>query len=43
MPNVPDAEPIYRLITNLLDPVAAPAHELAALHHARWTAYFGPS
>jgi len=37
MPNVPDAEPIYRLITNLLDPVAAPAHELAALYHARWT------
>lgn len=37
LPNVPDAEPIYRLITNLLDPVAAPAHELAALYHARWT------
>jgi hypothetical protein len=37
LPNVPDAEPIYRLITNLLDPIAAPAHELAALYHARWT------
>ena len=37
LPDVPDAEPIYRLMTNLLDPVAAPAHELAALYHARWT------
>ena len=37
LPNAPDAEPIYRLITNLLDPIAAPAHELAALYHARWT------
>lgn len=33
---VPDAEPIYRLITTLLDPVAAPAQELAELYHARW-------
>jgi hypothetical protein len=33
---VPDAEPQYRLITNLLDPVVAPAVELAALYHRRW-------
>jgi hypothetical protein len=32
----PDAEPIYRLITTLLDPKAAPAPELAALYHERW-------
>jgi Insertion element 4 transposase N-terminal/Transposase DDE domain len=32
---VPDAEPLYRLITTLLDPVAAPARELAALYHER--------
>jgi len=37
LPGVPDAEPIYRLITTLLDPQAAPAHELAALYQARWT------
>jgi Insertion element 4 transposase N-terminal/Transposase DDE domain len=33
---VPDAEPLYRLVTTLLDPVAAPARELAALYHERW-------
>ena len=33
---VPDAEPLYRLITTLLDPAAAPAAELAALYHERW-------
>jgi hypothetical protein len=33
---VPGAEPLYRLITTLLDPVAAPATELAALYHERW-------
>jgi hypothetical protein len=33
---VPDAEPLYRLITTLLDPAAAPARELAALYHERW-------
>ena len=33
---VPDTEPLYRLITTLLDPVAAPARELAALYHERW-------
>ena len=30
------AEPIYRLISNLLDPEQAPAAELAALYHERW-------
>lgn len=33
---VTDAEPIYRLLTSLLDPVPAPAAELAALYHERW-------
>jgi hypothetical protein len=28
---VPGAEPLYRLLTTLLDPTAAPAAELAAL------------
>jgi hypothetical protein len=26
----------YRLVTSLLDPAVAPAHELAALYHQRW-------
>ena len=34
--NARDAEPIYRLITTLLDPTQAPAQELAALYHERW-------
>jgi len=33
---VPGAEPIYRLVTNILDPKRAPAEELAALYHERW-------
>jgi hypothetical protein len=33
---VPGAEPLYRLITTILDPKQAPAHELAALYHERW-------
>jgi hypothetical protein len=33
---VPDAEPLYRLVTTVLDPAAAPAAELAALYHERW-------
>ena len=33
---VADAEPLYRLLTSLLDPAAAPAAELAALYHQRW-------
>jgi hypothetical protein len=34
--DVPGAEPIYRLITTILDPRLAPAKELAALYHERW-------
>jgi hypothetical protein len=34
--DVTDAEPIYRLITTILDPAQAPAKELAALYHERW-------
>jgi hypothetical protein len=30
------AEPLYRLLTSLLDPEQAPAAELAALYHQRW-------
>jgi len=33
---VPGAEPIYRLLTTILNPAAAPAAELAALYHERW-------
>ena len=33
---VTGAEPIYRLITTILDPELAPAHELAVLYHERW-------
>jgi hypothetical protein len=33
---VPEAEPIYRLITTILDHKLAPAKELAALYHERW-------
>lgn len=34
--DVAGAEPIYRLITTILDPKLAPAKELAALYHERW-------
>jgi hypothetical protein len=33
---VAGAEPIYRLVTSMLDPQPAPAQELAALYHERW-------
>jgi len=33
---VAGAEPIYRLVTTILDPEKAPAPELAALYHERW-------
>jgi hypothetical protein len=33
---VPDTEPIYRLLTTILDHEKAPAQELAALYHERW-------
>lgn len=34
--DVPDAEPVYRLITTILDSKQAPAKELASLYHERW-------
>jgi len=34
--DVKDAEPLYRLITTILDHEQAPAKELAALYHERW-------
>ena len=34
--DMPDGEPLYRLITTLLEPDAAPAAELAAVYHERW-------
>ena len=33
---LPGAEPVYRLITTVLDHTPAPAEELAALYHQRW-------
>jgi IS4 transposase len=33
---VEGAEPLYRLVTTILDPEQAPARELAALYHERW-------
>ena len=33
---IEDAEPLYRLLTTLIDPRQAPAGELAALYHERW-------
>ena len=33
---VADAEPLYRLLTTVLDAQRAPARELAALYHERW-------
>lgn len=33
---IADADPIYRLVTTILDPAQAPAAELAALYHERW-------
>ena len=33
---VAEAEPLYRLVTTILDPAQAPAAELAALYHERW-------
>jgi IS4 transposase len=33
---VAGAEPLYRLVTTILDPDLAPARELAALYHERW-------
>ena len=36
LPNMPDSESHYRLITTLLDATTAPAMELAELYHRRW-------
>ena len=36
MEGIPGAEPMYRLLTTILDHEAAPATELAALYHERW-------
>jgi Insertion element 4 transposase N-terminal/Transposase DDE domain len=33
---IAEAEPLYRLVTTLLEPAQAPAAELAALYHERW-------
>lgn len=33
---IDNAEPLYRLLTSLLDEAAAPAAELAPLYHQRW-------
>jgi hypothetical protein len=33
---IPEAEPLYRVLTTILDPQRAPAAELAALYHERW-------
>jgi len=33
---VAEAEPVYRLVTTILDPAQARAEELAALYHERW-------
>lgn len=33
---IEEAEPLYRLLTTILDHEAAPAAELAALYHERW-------
>ena len=36
LPNTPESEPRYRLMTTLLDEGLAPALELAAVFHERW-------
>ena len=36
MPGLPEGAGRYRLMTSLLDPIAAPALELASLYHERW-------
>lgn len=33
---IPEAEPLYRVVTTILDPQQVPATELAALYHERW-------
>ena len=38
VPHMPEgsSEPLYRLVTTILDPAQAPAAALAALYHERW-------
>ena len=36
LPGLDQAEPVYRVITTILDAKQAPAAELAALYHERW-------
>ena len=36
LPQVPKSEPMYRLLTTLLDAHCAPAQDLAQLYHERW-------
>lgn len=36
LPGVAGADPLYRLVTTILDPQRAPAQELAPLYHERW-------
>jgi len=36
LPGVTGAEPLYRVVTSLLDAEEAPAADLAALYHERW-------
>jgi hypothetical protein len=36
LPKLPGAEPLYRLVTSILDLEQAPAEELAPLYHDRW-------
>lgn len=38
LPGIPGTEPVYRLVTTLLDAERFPATELAALYHERWEA-----
>jgi hypothetical protein len=40
-PGRPSAEPIYRLVTTILEPNNAPADELAALYARRWEVEIG--
>jgi IS4 transposase len=34
--NIADVEPLYRLVTTILEPAQASAADLAALYHERW-------
>jgi hypothetical protein len=36
LPEVSDSEPLYRLVTSIMDPEQAPASELAPLYRDRW-------